>query len=371
MGYSIDARQGWVHRGNLYRMKELMKRAEQGDRMTLAFLGGSITQGSLSSQYTNCYAYLVYEWFVKRFPKTAFTYVNAGVGGTTSQYGAARAEEDVLLFKPDFVILEFSVNDDNTAFYEETYEGLVRGIYGSAYQPAVLLVHNIRYDNGESAEEVHRKVGAHYGLPSVSMKPTVYREVVKGTIQSHQITPDGLHPNTDGHGLLAEVIAGFLDQVYLQRLEEEARADMPEPLTDNAYANVKRYQNHNSTPVCKGFTADHRIRKYVNDMFRGGWTACETGASISFQVQGTEIAVQYRKSVHLPAPIAVAVVDGEEEQAVTLDANFEEDWGDCLFISTIAHHIQNGTHQVEIRLIQTHEDDAAPFYLASVIGAYA
>ena len=106
MGYEIHVEKGWVNRGNLYRIKELMRRAEKGDRMTLAFLGGSITQGSVSSQYTNCYAYLVYDWFVRRFPKTAFTYVNAGVGGTTSQFGAARVEEDVLAFKPDFVIIE-------------------------------------------------------------------------------------------------------------------------------------------------------------------------------------------------------------------------------------------------------------------------
>ena len=59
MAYDVHADKGWVNRGNLYRMKELMKRAEAGDRMTMAFLGGSITQGSVSSQYTNCYAYLV------------------------------------------------------------------------------------------------------------------------------------------------------------------------------------------------------------------------------------------------------------------------------------------------------------------------
>lgn len=61
MGYDIQADKGWVHRGNLYRLKQLMKRAAQGDRMTMAFLGGSITQGSVSTQYTNCYAFLVFD----------------------------------------------------------------------------------------------------------------------------------------------------------------------------------------------------------------------------------------------------------------------------------------------------------------------
>lgn len=371
MGYEIQVKDGWVNRGNLYRMKELMRRAEQGSRMTLVFLGGSITQGAVSTQYTNCYAYLVYDWFVKRFPKTAFTYVNAGVGGTTSQFGAARAQEDVLLYKPDFVIIEFSVNDENNDFYQETYEGLVRRIYGDAYEPAVLLVHNMFYDTGKSAEEKHRAIGAHYNLPSVSMKSSIYPKIASGTIPVREVTPDDLHPNTDGHALLAEVIADCLDRIYMQRWEDEASCAMPKPLTANGYANAKRYQNHNCLPVVsEGFTADTSLKKHVTDIFRCGWTASVEGARIVFQVEGTEIAVQYRKSVRLPAPVAIAVVDGDEAGAVTLDANFDETWGDCLYIDTVARHIPPGIHHVEIRLNEAHEGDAVPFYLVSVIGSY-
>lgn len=367
MGYDVHAEKGWVNRGNLYRMKELMRRAKNGDRITLAFLGGSITQGSVSSQYTNCYAYLVYDWFVRRFPKTAFTYVNAGVGGTTSQFGVSRVEEDVLCYKPDFVVIEFSVNDENTDFFQETYEGLIRRVYGNNFSPAVLLVHNIFYNTGISAEDKHREIGAHYELPSVSMKPTVYSEVSSGNIQARDITPDDLHPNTEGHALLAEVITECLDKIYQQMDEEETPFPMPAPFTKNTYEGAKRYQNHNSAPINEGFTADHTLKKYVNDLFCGGWTASEKGAKICFQMEGTEIAVQYRKSVRQPAPIAVAVVDGDEENAITLDANFDETWGDCLYIETLAHHIAGGTHQVEIRLNETHENDAVPFYLVSVI----
>ena len=106
-------------------------------------------------------------------------------------------------------------------------------------------------------------------------------------------------------------------------------------------------------------------------MFRCGWTAKDKNASISFEVEGTEIAVQYRKSVKLPAPVAVAIVDEDEDNAIELDANFDETWGDCLYITTVAHHIANGIHKVEIRLKETHENDAVPFYLVSVIGAYS
>ncbi len=367
MGYEVHVEKGIVNRGNLYRLKTLMKRAEAGDRMTLAFLGGSITQGSLSSQYTNCYAYLVFDWFVRKFPKTAFTYVNAGVGGTTSQFGAARVEEDVLKYKPDLVMIEFSVNDDNTDFFRETYEGLVRKVYGNPFEPAVLLIHNICYDTGISAEEKHREIGSHYKLPSVSMRTTIYPEVVSGTIPVRDITPDDLHPNTEGHALLAGVISHFLENVYEMREENEEKAEMPDMLTANAYENAIRLQNYNASPVCRGFIPDDTLKKHISDTFRNGWTASEKGASIIFHVEGTELAVQYRKSVNKPAPVAVAIVDGDEKSAVTLDANFEETWGDALVIETIAYHIGNGPHTVEVRLVETHENDAVPFYLTSLI----
>ncbi len=371
MGYDIHAEEGWVNRGNLYRMKELMKRAEAGDRMTMTFLGGSITQGSVSSQYTNCYAYLVYEWFVKKFPKTAFTYINAGVGGTTSQFGVARADEDVLLYKPDFTVIEFSVNDDNTDFFQETYEGLIRKIYGSKYEPAVLLVHNMFYHTGISAEEKHREVGAYYDLPSVSMKTSIYPQVIAGAVPVRDITPDDLHPNTAGHALLAEVITNFLEKVYEQRMEPEEKPAIPEKsLTRNAYEKARRYQNDNSTPICDGFEADNTLQKYVNDMFRGGFTAWRKGASIRFEVEGTELAVQYRKSVRKPAPIAIAIVDGKEENGIILDANFDETWGDCLYMESLANHIEDKKHTVEVKIIETHEDDAVPFYLVSIIASH-
>ena len=67
-----------------------MRKAKSGEPITVGFLGGSITQGCLSSTPETCYAYLVYEWWKKQFPDTSVTYVNAGIGGTTSQFGVAR-----------------------------------------------------------------------------------------------------------------------------------------------------------------------------------------------------------------------------------------------------------------------------------------
>ena len=73
----------------------------------------------------------------------------------------------------------------------------------------------------------------------------------------------------------------------------------------------------------------------ITDCFRYGWTAKKTGDAITFLAEGSCIAVQYRKSVKLPAPVALAVVDDDTEHAVRLDANFDETWGDKLELATL------------------------------------
>lgn len=358
----MDYEKGIVNSGNHFRLKSVMNRAAEGQPITIAFIGGSITQGSLSSMPETCYAYLVYKWWAAHFENVR--YVNAGIGGTSSQFGAARAGEDVLQFSPDVVFVEFSVNDENTPHFRETYEGLVRKIYKSG--AAVVLIHNVCYDSGFSAEDVHLEIGKHYHLPCVSMKRTIYEEITAGRIRNRDITPDDLHPNDAGHALVANVVKHLLDRVYAEPAEEQ-EPDFPEPLTENAYEESIRYQNHNSTPVLQGFAPDHTPQAHITQMFRRGYTAWKQGDKIRFQVPGTGIAVQYRKSVRQPAPIARITVDGAH--SLVLDANFRETWGDCLYLDTVLCHGEDKVHDVEIEIIESHHNDAVPFYLVSVIGS--
>lgn len=377
--YEIDLKRGVANRGNLYRISCAMKKAMDGKPVTVGFLGGSITQGCLSSSPETCYAYLVYKWWCESFPGSRVTYVNAGIGGTSSQFGVARVEEDLLSQDPDVVIVEFSVNDEDNAHFLETYEGLIRKIYGSKTRPAVLIVNSVKYDDGANAQEQHLKVGRAYQIPCVSMKPTLYERMEEGAFTSRQITEDDLHPNDLGHSLMAEVITDFLEEIRqgigidtALETAQDIEVGKTAPLTENGYENSQRYQNGNCQNTLienRGFTADQRPQKDIRGIFRHGWTAEEKGARILFCVEGTCIGLQYRKSVEGPAPVARAVIDGKREEAIILDGNFEETWGDCLYLETLAEHLPYGKHTVEIELIQVQEGNRVPFYLVSVIAS--
>lgn len=372
LGDEVWNDEGVVNRGNLSRLKQCMRRAEAGELLGIGFIGGSITQGSLATEPEKCYAYHVYKWWKNKFPQTEFRYINAGIGGTTSQFGVARAKEDLLRYHPDFVIVEFSVNDENNEHFAQTYEGLIRKIYGDSCKPAVLLVHNIRYDNGESAEEQHLRIGKHYGLPSVSMKSTIYEKVKNGSLPVRDITPDDLHPNDEGHELVAGVIDSFLNQAYDEREVEEKEFDGIDgikPLTENTYEQSVRYQNYNYPAKCDGFKPDTKRNEKITDFFRNGWTASSINDRIVIEIEGTGVAVQYRKSIHKPAPVARVTIDGDIRNSVLLDGNFDEDWGDCLYIDTVAEHLRDTVHTVEITIVESNGEVAVPFYLVSVIGS--
>lgn len=366
--YGIEVERAFANRGNLMRLKDCMRRAKAGEALKIGFVGGSITQGSLATAEDKCYAYHVYSWWKQTFPQAEFEYINAGIGGTTSQFGVARVQEDLLEKEPDFVIVEFSVNDKSTEHFLETYEGLVRKILKWRTNPAVLLVHSVYYDSGANAQLMHAKIGRYYDLPCVSMQSSVFAKVVDGSIPKDEITPDSLHPNDVGHRLEAEIITSFLELVLGDLQTKETTYVVKEaPLTENEYENSVRFRSENANPVLDGFCVDETPQEGITDRFKGGWTADAAGAGITFTVKGSCIGIQYRRTIDHPAQIAEVILDGK--RAGLLDANFDETWGDNLELDTIAEHIENTSHEVTIRLIEAPKEAVKPFYLVSVIAS--
>ena len=357
------------------RLKNLMKRAANGESLVIGFLGGSITQGSLSSTPETCYAYLVYEWWKKSFPNAEFSFVNGGIGGTTSHYGGARAWKDVLCYRPDIVTVDFSVNDDANEFFEETYEGTLRRLLAAPSAPAVVVLNNVFYDTGKNAQDYHNRIADHYGIPHVSIKDTIYPDVESGKIVRADITPDNLHPNDKGHRLVADEICKLLDSIKeeLEKEDTEGKiietndlASLPAPLTENAYEHSRLIQIQDNEAILDGFLVDPIEKKGMLDIFKNGWTAAHTNDKISFEIECSCLAVQYRKSVQQPVPKAKAVIDGDEAHAVILDGNFTEDWGDCLYLEPLLHHAEKKVHRIEITVTDA-KDIVRPFYLVSLI----
>ncbi len=354
----------------IIRIKKLIDRAKAGEELVLGFFGGSITQGSLASGIELCYAHRVFDWFKSGFPNAKFHCINAGIGGTSSYFGVSRVHKDLLMYRPDMVIVDFSVNDEPTEFFKETYEGLIRRIWYSDTKPAMLLLNNVFYEDGRSAQEIHVEIGKYYGIPNVSIRDTVYKEILEGRYNKDEITPDGLHPNDLGLELLANEITKKIVEISDMGAPARGKEQEKAPVTANRFEFSLRCTIENSRPDLSGFRADTGEKQGHLDFFKNGWIGTKAGDLIHFELSDVRtIAIQYRKTINRPAPVAEAILDGDKKNPVILDSNFDEDWGDCLYLQPILNSSKKLDHTLDIEIVSSSKEDKNDFYLISVIVA--
>lgn len=133
-----------MNMGNVYRIRKAIEKTRAGKEVTLAYIGGSITQGAGATPInTECYAYKSYQLFQRRFSaKNNVKFIKAGVGGTPSELGMIRFDRDVLRDgqQPDIVVIEFAVNDEGDETKGDCYESLVRKVLNLPWKPAVILL---------------------------------------------------------------------------------------------------------------------------------------------------------------------------------------------------------------------------------------
>ena len=125
-----------LNEGNTSRLAAAMEKAKKGESITVATIGGSITQGTAASSADSCYASRFFSWWQEKFPECEVNTVNAGIGGTDSYLGVHRADEQLLSYAPDVVIIEFSVNDTDKTMNKYSYDSLVRKVLSAENEPA-------------------------------------------------------------------------------------------------------------------------------------------------------------------------------------------------------------------------------------------
>ena len=211
-----------VSPGNNLRLKKVFERARAGETLTLATVGGSITEGALASRYDECWAKRVSVRFASAFGDIRL--VNAGVGGTSSTFGYMRYGRDVLERipeedpdgLPDLVFIEYAVNDWEEATGFRCYESMVKEILSQPNEPAVVLLFSVAQRNWNMQTEL-QKIGERYHLPMVSMKDGIYPHLDKDYPKSGYFQ-DEYHPNSTGHLMMADAV------VHLLQAADEAEA---------------------------------------------------------------------------------------------------------------------------------------------------
>lgn len=214
--------------------------------LKIGYFGGSITAGAgASNPATTSWRAMTTAWFGEHFPEAKISEINAAIGGTGSDLGAFRCQNDLLNKDPDLVFVEFAVNDGGTAELrvKRAMEGIVRQILlNNPYADIVFVYTTTKvlappYAAGELPKAVgyDHAVAEHYGIPEVNVGRVLAERINQQRGGWETLTTDGVHPNDAGYALYTEVIKEFL-AAHLGDAAEKAVIDLPEPLTEDPWA---------------------------------------------------------------------------------------------------------------------------------------
>lgn len=337
--------------GDPSRLQRVFERARKGEPITVSVIGGSITQGASATKPEFRYGDRVAAWWTERFPKSKITLVNAGIGATGSDYAVQRAERDLLSKKPDFVIVEYGVNDGDTQACAETLEGLIRQILRQPQRPAIVLLF-VMNDGGANAQAWHSKVGKHYALPMISYRDALWPEITAGRMKKPEIFADFVHPNDNGHALAARFITSQLETV-LRQLPEGARAAAAVSTSQRALL-TDRFDwttIHNA-----GTLKPVRCDGWALDPAEGCWKATVPGSVIEFAVEGHTVFIQ---ALRLHAPMGRASVTVDGGRATVLEGWFDQTWGGWRKTDVVGAGLATARHLVRVELLKERHEQSA------------
>jgi lysophospholipase L1-like esterase len=347
------------------RIFHVMAKARQGEPITIGVIGGSITAGSLASTEDKRWANLVTEWWRTQFPSSTVALVNAGVGATGSDQGTFRIQKDLLSKHPDFVVVEFAVNDagEESHYVQEMMEGCVRQLLADTNDIGVMLL-LLKMEDGGTAQDDHKVAGDYYKIPWVSQVDLIGPALAKEGLVLSQVygdTPHGVHPNDLGMQYIADFITERLDSVYAHLPADadlpEINTTLPEPLVTDIY--TRTYT----------FTAATLVASTNSGWDTKGsvWSSETPGAELVFTVDGNAVAVKYDKKFSTDRGRAEVWVD--EGPHTVIDAFFTETWGTKPCFQLVEEGLPDGEHTLHVKILAEHDPQSNGNYL-NILSVY-
>jgi lysophospholipase L1-like esterase len=323
---------GLISPGDTARLAAVMAKAQRGEEICVAAIGGSITAGGLQTKDPkNRYVARVAAWFSQTFPQAKVRFVNAGIGGTNSLYGAMRVQRDVLSKQPDLVIVEYAVNDNHPVpMFWASYEGLLRQILRAPQHPAVVQLFFMQR-KGENAQESQHMLGRHYDLPMVSFRDAWWPEIYAGRVQWETMYADVVHPNDTGHILASELLIALLQRVKDQPAPAAIPTTLPAPMISDLFVDCRYAQYADLKPTANsGWTTNADKTK---------WESPAEGGTIEFSFDGELLFVGYEIDTDAE-PLATYRIDGGDARPLKRNPNR----------LPLAEGLAPGPHKIRIEL---------------------
>lgn len=349
-------------------------KAQKGDSVRVAYLGGSITAQEGWRIYST-------KWMKKKFPHAKVREINAAIGGTGSDFGVFRLNDHVLKFRPDLVFVEFAVNDGGTPPEKiiRSMEGIVRQIWQTNPFTDICFVYTLKEDflEGEkhgilpTSAQTMEKVAAKYDIPTINFGSEVANQVKEGKLiftnkDGNEVNgvpvfcPDGVHPYLEtGHKIYAQVLTRSFEAMMETDKGKAMKHKLTKPLARDYFSNTKMLD------LTDGKLSDNwTIIKVKNDPRFSAFgrfldsvgVASQTGETLTLSFKGKAIGIYDIKGPDLGR--LVVEIDGVAKD--TID-RFDKYCTYRRMSYMVIDHLEDKVHKVVFRVI------ADPFDKKSVL----
>ena len=288
-----------MYQGDMTRIANVMRKAERGEDITIAFIGGSITFGSGMSDNDGTamdrFSEHVQAWFREKYPDTVCRLVNAGLPATGSMIGTFRADKDVIEHKPDLLVIEYAVNEGTSYGTNETSEALIRKMFALDNDPAVMfLFMATKGGSGWGDPAGKYELAQYYGVPCISWRNGVNKAFDLGLATSDDFDADGTHPNKNGHAAVSKFIIHYLEKVYAQLDSVPTEAgEVPAAKYTDDFTYTKHLTSTAFAPSELGsFAVSGSACMY--SQFKDGWVSSEAGEPLVFECEAKRLYIPYQ-----------------------------------------------------------------------------
>lgn len=190
----------------------------------IVFIGDSITDAGRRAEaapYGRGYVGLVRAFLTARYPSHPLAVVNRGVAGDTVRHLAARWTEDAIAPRPDWLSVKVGINDVWRGFGVNAHEAvplseyrdtlttlLARAREETGCRLIVMEPYMIEPDRGDPMRARMDEYGraareVAVALDAINVRPQEAFDVVLRSTSPADWADDRVHPNLDGHAVIA------------------------------------------------------------------------------------------------------------------------------------------------------------------------
>lgn len=346
------------------RLDNVLYRIQNNQEVTIAFLGGSITN-------MTGWRDKVGKYLQELYPATKFNVINAGIPSLGSVPHAFRLQADVLSKgRIDLLFIESAVNDYANGTTEIQQRRAIEGIIRHAYTAnpymniaVMAFVDEFKiadYKEGKTPLEVkvHDAISKYYHLPFINLAEEVSKRIFNKEF-TWEDDFKNLHPSPFGQEIYFSTIKTFLRKSFLKNAAVQPVATkMPLPLQQLNYAqgnyiSVKKALNKKGFiihPLWKPADSAETRPGFVNVPMLVGENP---GADFDFVFKGTTVGIAV-----VAGPDAGKIkytIDGKENKTIDLYNRYSTSLHLPEYI-LLSDDLKKGKHKMNIKIADEHNE---------------